>query len=415
MRKRIRPALAAAVATVSVVAVVGGLAAPRPPDAERPAQGLDVGLVAAQVPPVGALPLAFVRNQFQYCAVICPHTVQGAVEVPVALTQAPGLFAEALTTTGSVPRAVGVAAASVTGPANAAATAIIENDVYRVVPKAFNNLQVAVVELANLTAAVLRPGQFLSAFSTARANILAGLNQPLPPPTPTETRARTLPQVLAVEAIKVFTAVVFQAGELVLLGVVQSADAAARELAGSGDPVAALTAGGSRAVETIGVAGGVVRDAVDTAVTNIGDSLVESFPSSASRTMAQNRAHTHSGVGTQRDDPPVAGSVGSQRVAGDSDAHVAAGPDTANGDTDGVRRQIRSARTDTDEDAARTQSPARSSVASGSTASTSEGASSASLASFSEPSAARRSSDSASMDKPTPSARKNRIISGPPR
>jgi hypothetical protein len=87
--------------------------------------------------------------------------------------------------------------------------------------------------------------------------------------------------VVAVSAIDVFTAVAFQAGELLLAGVVQTLDAAAQELAQSGDPVAALAAGGARAGTVINQSAGIVSSAVDTAVTNIRNSLNDPFPSTA--------------------------------------------------------------------------------------------------------------------------------------
>jgi len=279
MRAHIGSSIIAGVAVVGTFALVPVAPPPTQPQAGPTVvrEVREVRLTAA--PALGAIPLAFIRNQFEYCSVICPHVVQGAITVPIAAAQTPLTFLSALASTGSLLKAVGTAAASVTGPANAAATPIIENDVFRVVPKAFNNLEVAVVELFNVGSAVFQPGEFLQAVITARERILAALNQPLPPPVPTETGARTLPQVVAVEAIKVFTAVAFQAGELVLLGVVQTADAVAQELAQSGDPGAALVAGVKQANQTIATAGGIVVDAVDTAVTNIRDSLNDPFPS----------------------------------------------------------------------------------------------------------------------------------------
>jgi hypothetical protein len=277
MPGRIRSGLATAIAAVGIGALVVAPTAP-------PTEVHDVRLAATTAPPVGAIPLAFIDNQFQYCSVICPYVVQGAVTVPIAAVLTPVTFLGSLQTTGSLLQSIGAAAASVTGAANAAATPIIENDVYRVVPKAFNNLEVAVVELFNVGSAVLQPGEFLQAVNTARERILAALNQPLPPPAPTETGAETLPQVLAVEAIRVFSAVAFQAGELLLLGIVQTADAVAQELSQSGDPVAALAAGAAQATDTIATAGGIVTGAVDTAVTNIRDSLADPFPSTVKTT-----------------------------------------------------------------------------------------------------------------------------------
>ena len=49
----------------------------------------------AAAPALGAIPLAFIRNQFQYCSLICPYAVQGAITVPIGGVQAaddvPGL------------------------------------------------------------------------------------------------------------------------------------------------------------------------------------------------------------------------------------------------------------------------------------------------------------------------------------
>jgi hypothetical protein len=226
----------------------------------------DVHLTAA--PALGAIPLAFISNQFQYCSLICPFAVQGAITVPVAAAQVPATFLGSLASTGSPLKAFGAAAASVTGPANAAVTPLINNDVFLVVPKAFHALDVAVVEAVNVGAAALTPGQFLRAVQDGRTNILNALNEPVGTPT-TPTGASNIVQVVAVEAINLTTAVAFQAGELLLAGAVQVADASAQELARSGDPAAALAAGATRAGQVASAASAPVMAAVDTAVTNI--------------------------------------------------------------------------------------------------------------------------------------------------
>jgi hypothetical protein len=310
MRGRIRSGLVTTVAAVGIGALVVAPLAP-PPEAPSPPVH-DVRLAAATAPPIGALPLAFIQNQFQYCSVICPYVVQGAVTVPIAAVLTPVTFLGSLPTTGSLLQSIGAAAASVTGAANDAATPLIENDVYRVVPKAFNNLEVAVVELINVGAAVFQPGELLPAVNTARERILAALNQPLPPPAPTETGARTLPQVLAVETIKVFSAIAFQAGELLLLGIVQTADAVAQELAQSGDPGAALAAGATQASESIATAGGIAKDAVDTAVANISASFNDPFPS-ATKTTSEAPAAENT-VTAAHDTEPVKSYTRSDRV-----------------------------------------------------------------------------------------------------
>lgn len=270
MYARVQSTVLTTVATAGVAALAAApvIAAPQLP--APPVISTRVALTAS--PGLGALPLAFLRNQAQYCSVICPFVVQGVVTVPLAAATAPAAALNALLRTGNPVQALGAAAASVTGPADAAAEGIILNDVDRVVPKAFNNLEVAVVQLLRVGSAVLAPAELPGAVNTARETILAGLGQQLPGPgvpVPTETGARTLPEVVAVEAIKVSAAVAFQAGELVLLGVVQTADAGARELAHSGDPVAAAGAAVTEAARVVHVASNIVTDSVHQAATDI--------------------------------------------------------------------------------------------------------------------------------------------------
>ena len=100
----------------------------------------------------------------------------------------------------------------------------------------------------------------------------------------TPTGATNIAQVLAVSAVDVTTAVAFQAGELLLAGAVQITDAAAQELAQSGDPAAALAAGATRAGQVVNATSAPVVSAVDTAVTNIRNSLADPFPSAATMT-----------------------------------------------------------------------------------------------------------------------------------
>ncbi|ABK70461.1 hypothetical protein [Mycolicibacterium smegmatis] len=266
----------AVLSTIAAASVGAALVAPvvePPPDLHLPrVVSAPVELTAS--PALGALPLAFLQNQAQYCSVICPFIVQGLVSVPVGTALSPLAFLDSLGTNGSLTRAIGAAAASVTGPLNDAAEGIILNDVDRVVPKAFNNLEISVVQLLRIGAALADPATLPDAIDTARQTILDGLNQPLPGPgvpVPTETGARTLPEVVAVEAIKVFAAVAFQAGELVLLGVPQTVDAAAQELARSGDPARALSAAVEQAGDVLRTASTIVTDSLQTAATNIHD------------------------------------------------------------------------------------------------------------------------------------------------
>jgi hypothetical protein len=282
MRAGIRSSVIAGCAIAGTAALVIAPLAPPPEVPSPPTVAREVRLTAA--PALGAIPLAFIRNQFQYCSLICPFAVEAAIAVPAATAQAPVTFLGSLATTGSPLKAVGSALASITGPANAAATPLFNNDIFLVVPKAFHALDVAIVEAFNVGAAVFTPGEFLQTVQNGRTNILGALDQAVGPPT-TPTGARNILQVASVESVNVVTAVAFQAGELLLLGVVQAADAAAQELARSGDPVAALAAGGAQAGKVINDAAGIVTSAVDTAVTNIRNSLADPFPSA--RTPAQ--------------------------------------------------------------------------------------------------------------------------------
>jgi hypothetical protein len=279
MRAHIRSSVIAGIATIGIGAVAIAPTAPPPEPHAPPVVSRDVQLMAAG-PPLGAIPLAVIRNQFQYCSLICPFAVQLATAVPIAVAQTPVAFLGSLASTGSPLKAIGATAASVTGPANAAVTPLINNDVFLVVPKAFHALDIAIVEGFNVAAAVFTPGEFVRAVQNGRTNILNALNQPVGPPT-TPTGATNIVQVVSVEAVNVTTAVAFQAGELLLAGVVQIADAAAQELAQTGDPAAALAAGVTETRQVIATASAPVVSAVHTAVANIHNSLHDPFPAAA--------------------------------------------------------------------------------------------------------------------------------------
>ena len=362
------PGRLSVVACLAVAFTAAAMAPPPQPSDPRPVTQ-DVRLAAAPV--LGAIPLAFVRNQFQYCSLICTYAVQGAVTVPIAAAQTPTTFVGSLASTGSLFKAFGAAAASVTGPANAATTPLINNDVFLVVPKAFHALDVAVVEAFNVAGAVLTPGQLVDAIQTGRTNILRALKQPVGPPT-TPTGATNILQVVSVEVINVTTAVAFQAGELLLAGVVQAADATAQELARSGNPASALNAGAAQATQTLATAGGIVREAVDTAVTNVRDSLGDPFPATAR-------------VAATEADPPAARDAAPARPTSNRTSRHATPVNVADEhpEADNVER-------------------ADHSRVSSSTASGPSGVSG-------------RSRACCSNDNATPSAKKNRMNSGPPK
>lgn len=281
MRAHVPSSVIAGIAIAGIGALAAAPMAPPPEPHAPPTVVRDVRLTAA--PALGAIPLAFIRNQFQYCSLICTFALQGAITVPTGAAAAPATFLGSLASTGNVFKAIGSAAASVTGPADDAVTPLINNDVFLVVPKAFHALDVAIVEAFNVGGSVFTPGEFIQAVQNGRTNILGALNQPVGPPT-TPTGATNILQVVSVEAVNVTTAVAFQAGELLLAGVVQVADAAAQELAQSGDPAAAVAAGANRAGQVVNAASAPVVSAVNTAVTNIRNSLADPFPSTTKTT-----------------------------------------------------------------------------------------------------------------------------------
>jgi hypothetical protein len=264
--------------TVMTIGVAAGVAAlgiaPSPPAAEPVVDAAPPVILAADSVPLGALPAAFLRNQLTFCGLICPSIVQLATTVPIGAAMAPLSFAEGLQT-GSLLKAVGAAAESITTPADVATTGIITPDVFIVVPKAVGNtLQVSVVQAINVGEAVLQPGQLLPAIETARERILDALDTPATdPPSPVPTGADGLLENVAVAAVSVPVAVAFQAGELLLAGAVHTANVTATELADTGDVGTSLAAGGTAARASLRQAGGIVADAVHTAVTNIEGAL----------------------------------------------------------------------------------------------------------------------------------------------
>jgi len=262
--------------TIGVAAGIGALAiTPSAPPSDRPADRTapDVRLAADSVP-LGAIPAAFLRNQLTFCGLICPSIVQLVTTVPIGAAEAPLSFLGALPS-GSLLKAIGAAAESVTSPADIATTGIITPDVFIVVPKALGTtLDVTVVQAINVAESVVRPGDLVPAIETAREKILEALNQPATdPPSNLPTGANGLLENVAVAAVNIPVAIAFQAGELVLAGAVHTANVTATELADTGNPGEALAAGGTAATAVIGQAGGIVKDAVDTAVTNIRGSL----------------------------------------------------------------------------------------------------------------------------------------------
>ncbi len=327
MHSLVRWSVVAGVAIAGISALtVAPLAPPSEIHSPRPTAVHEVELAASPAPPpLGAIPLAFIRNQFDYCSVICPDVVRLAITVPAGAALSPAAFVGALRTTGSLTRSIGAAAASVTGPANAATEPIIRNDLNIVLPKAQRALQVALVQGLRVGSTAVQLGDVVGAVQTARIEIVEALNQPKGPPAE-PIDAQGVFEVTAVEAVNVFSAVVFQAGELLLLGVVQTADDAAQELARSGDPGAALAAGAATANAIVSEASGLVADAVETATANIRDSFDDPFPSSTNsrltdppgaqnvRAVATQEEPKTSDAGSRPDDDDTDKSTESRRV-----------------------------------------------------------------------------------------------------
>ena len=269
MRGPIRSAVISGVAVAGVGALAVTPLAP-PPEVQSPPTAVPQVRLAAASVPLGAIPAAFLRNQLTFCELICPSIVQLVVTVPIGAAESPVAFVEALQS-GSLLKAVGAAAESVTAPADAATMGTITPDVFIVVPKAVQKaLEVTVVQAINVGAAVLQPGGFIPAVETAREKILEALNQPATnPPSTLPTGAQGLVEVAAVEGINVADAIAFKAGELLLEGVVHTANVTATELANTGNVAEALGAGAATATAVVNQAGGIVADAVNTASTNI--------------------------------------------------------------------------------------------------------------------------------------------------
>ncbi|WP_179475573.1 hypothetical protein [Mycolicibacterium vinylchloridicum] len=245
----------------AATAIVALSVAPLAPPVEARIATVTAPDIELAATPIGALPLAFLRNQLTFCSLICPFIAQGAVTVPIGVAQAPGTFLQTLLQTGDLAGSLGAAVSAVTIPADAAAEGIIGNDLNLVLPKAQNTLEVAVVQLMDVFAGQTTP-------SAARDTILAALDQPPGIPT-VPVGAHGLLQVATVEAINVGSAVAFQAFETVLLGVVHSANAAATTLASTHSMRAAIMAGMDSVRATLTTARNQLSTAVDNAITNI--------------------------------------------------------------------------------------------------------------------------------------------------
>jgi hypothetical protein len=268
---------ATGIAVVGVAALVAAPLAPPTQFQSPPTVAQDVQLAAATVPP-GGLVTSFLGNQVIYCSIICPLLAQTGVTATVATLQTPGTFLTALQS-GDLLKAIGVTAASVTVPTNAAAGEAILADGTEVAPRALNAFEVGVVGLLNVVPAAAGglPG-IATAIQTARQDTFTALNLPIVAnPTPTVMPQGVL-QVAVVGAINVGAAVIFPAFNDVLSGAFEIPDAVAQELAVTGDPGRAVAAGVTAAAGVVTAAGTVIADSVVTAVSNIRTAAGQSLP-----------------------------------------------------------------------------------------------------------------------------------------
>ncbi|MGH7291019.1 MAG: hypothetical protein ACREJT_07415, partial [Myxococcota bacterium] len=168
--------VAATIASTAVALPAGAISAHAPPAIST----ADIRLAATPVPP-GGLITSFLGNQVTYCAIICPLLVQTGVTAVATTAQAPLVFLSAAQS-GNLLKAIGAAAASVTGPTNAAWAATILADGTVVAPRALNAFETGVVGLLNLIPAAANglPG-IVTAIQTARQETFDALHAPIVP------------------------------------------------------------------------------------------------------------------------------------------------------------------------------------------------------------------------------------------
>jgi hypothetical protein len=259
---------ATGIAIVGIGAVVAAPLTPVIQYQSPPTVAQDVRLAATAVPP-GGLITSFLNNQVTYCSIICPLLVQTAVTPIVTTLQTPGTFLTALQA-GDLLKAIGAAAASVTGPTNAAAAAAILADGSIPAPRALNAFEVAVVGLLNVIPAAAGglPG-IAAALQAARQDTFDALTLPVIPNQPSTVVPHGVVQVAVVSALNVVGAIIFPAFNHILSGAFQVPDAVAQTLAATGDPVRALAAGINAATAAVTAAGADIAAAVDKAVNDI--------------------------------------------------------------------------------------------------------------------------------------------------
>jgi hypothetical protein len=281
---------ATGIAVASITAVAAAPLAPVTHSQSPPSVAQDARLAAATVP-LGGLVTSFLGNQVIYCSLICPLLVQTAVTPFVTTLQTPGTFLTALQS-GNLLKAIGVTAASVTGPTNAAAEQAILVDSEIPAQRALNAFEVGVVGLLNIVPAAAGglPG-IITAIQTFRQDTFTALNAPVVPNPPPTVMPHGVVQVAVVSAINVGAAVIFPAFNDVLSGVFETPNAVAQELAATGNPVLAAAAGVKTVAGVVTAAVTVIAHSVVTALSNISTAAGQALPANPMMKM-QNSATT---------------------------------------------------------------------------------------------------------------------------
>jgi hypothetical protein len=268
---------ATGVAIVGITAMTATLLGPAPGAQSGTAVPRDVRLTATEVPP-GGLITSFLRNQVINCSAICPPLINVGVTAALTTLQTPVTSVGALQS-GNILKAIGIIATSVTDPTNAALGAAIDADATVAVPRASNTFEVAVVGLLNVVPAAAGglPGIF-AALQTVRQDTFEALNSPVGAPPAITAMPQGVVEVAAISAIHVGEAVIFPAFNDALQATVGVPNAAAKELAASGDPVRSVAAGVNSAVGSVTAATNVVAASVVNAVKDIRATSGQSAP-----------------------------------------------------------------------------------------------------------------------------------------
>ncbi len=297
MHRRTRPRAGAAMTGIAVAGIAAVTATtPAPVAWPRSETARDVSLAAAEVPPGGLL-TSFLNNQVIYCSFICAPLITTGVTAAATTLQTPVTFVDAVQSTDIV-RAIGITAASVTGPTNAALALAIDADTTVAVPKASNAFEVGVIGLLNIVPAAAGGLPAIGgAIAAAREQTFEALNLPVPVTGPT-VMPNGVVQVATLGAIRVGEAVIFPAFNDVLQATVGVPDAAAQELAVSGDPVKATAAGARAATASALAAVNVVSRSVVTAARDIRNATPVTQKAAMTTTSASGRVTTSDKLGT---------------------------------------------------------------------------------------------------------------------